>query len=77
MTLQSPQAFPESIFYNGGGDSLELELLPNAKDMKSWLADLGYDESKMTFVYDEKNGHNEAAWRNVMPEIVTWLFELQ
>ncbi len=68
---------PRIYFYNGGGDSLELELLPNARDMKSWLADLGYDESKMTFVYDEKNAHNEAAWRNVMPEIVTWLFELQ
>ncbi|MBQ8795157.1 MAG: starch-binding protein [Clostridia bacterium] len=72
-----PSNLPRIYFYNGGGDSLELELLPNAKDMKSWLADLGYDESKMTFVYDEKNGHNEAAWRNVMPEIVTWLFELQ
>ncbi len=68
---------PRIYFYNGGGDSLELELLPNARDMKTWLADLGYDQSKMTFVYDEKNAHNEAAWRNVMPEIVTWLFELQ
>ena len=35
------------------------------------------DESKMTFVYDEKCAHNEAAWRAYMPEIVTWLFELQ
>ena len=68
---------PRIYFYNGGGDALELELLPNARDMKNWLADLGYDDSKMTFVYDEKNSHNEAAWRNVMPEIVTWLFELQ
>lgn len=68
---------PRIYFYNGGGDALELELLPNARDMKTWLADFGYDESKMTFVYDEKNAHNEAAWRNVMPEIVTWLFELQ
>lgn len=68
---------PRIYFYNGGGDALELELLPNARDMKSWLVGLGYDESKMTFVYDEKNAHNEAAWRNVMPEIVTWLFELQ
>lgn len=68
---------PRIYFYNGGGDALELELLPNARDMKLWLADLGYDESKMIFVYDDKNAHNEAAWRNVMPEIVTWLFELQ
>ncbi len=68
---------PRIYFYNGGGDSLERELLPYARDMKLWLADLGYDESKMTFVYDEKCAHNEAAWRAYMPEIVTWLFELQ
>lgn len=68
---------PRIYFYNGGGDSLEQELLPYARDMEKWLADLGYDQSKMTFVYDEKNGHNEAAWRCIMPEIVTWLFELQ
>lgn len=68
---------PRIYFYNGGGDSLEQELLPYARDMKKWLADLGYAEDKMTFVYDEKCGHNEAAWRAYMPEIVTWLFELQ
>ncbi len=68
---------PRIYFYNGGGDSLEQELLPAAQGMKSLLSGLGYDESKMTFVYDEKNAHNEAAWRNIMPEVVTWLFELQ
>lgn len=68
---------PRIYFYNGGGDSLELELLPNARDMKTWMEDLGYSSDKMTFVYDEKNAHNEAAWRNIMPEVVTWLFELQ
>ena len=68
---------PRIYFYNGGGDSLEKELLPAAEGMMSWLAELGYDKSKMTFVYDEKNQHNEAAWRAYMPEIVTWLFELQ
>lgn len=67
---------PRIYFYNGGSGG-ELELLPNARDMKDWLTDLGYDESKMIFKYDEKNDHNEAAWRNVMPEIVSWLFELQ
>lgn len=68
---------PRIYFYNGGGDALEQELLPAAKGMKGLLSDLGYDESKMTFVYDEKNAHNESAWRNIMPEVVTWLFELQ
>ncbi|MDO4419178.1 MAG: alpha/beta hydrolase-fold protein [Ruminococcus sp.] len=68
---------PRIYFYNGGGDALEQELLPAAQGMKGLLSDLGYDESKMTFVYDEKNAHNESAWRNIMPEVVTWLFELQ
>ena len=68
---------PRIYFYNGGGDSLEQELLPYARDMKLWLAELGYDENKMTFVYDEKNSHNEAAWRNIIPEMITWLLELQ
>lgn len=70
-------SLPRIYFYNGGGDSLEQELLPAAEGMMSWLIELGYDESKMTFVYDDKNSHNEAAWRAYMPEIVTWLFELQ
>lgn len=68
---------PRIYFYNGGGDSLEQELLPSAEGMMDWLADLGYNKDKMTFVYDEKNQHNEAAWRNIMPEVVSWLFELQ
>ena len=75
--FKNSEKLPRIYFYNGGYGSLEKELLPNARDMKSWLADLGYDESKMTFVYDEKNAHNESAWRNIMPEVVTWLFELQ
>lgn len=75
--FKNTKNLPRIYFFNGGGDSLEQELLPYARDMKTWLAGLGYDESKMTFVYDEKCAHNEAAWRSYMPEIVTWLFELQ
>jgi len=71
------QNLPRIYFFNGGGDSLEQELLPYARDMKTWLTSLGYDADKMTFVYDEKCSHNEAAWRSYMPEIVSWLFELQ
>lgn len=67
---------PRIYFYNGGGDSLELELNPYAEAMPQWMEKLGYPESKMIFGFEEKNGHNEAAWRCVMPEIITWLFEL-
>lgn len=67
---------PRIYFYNGGGDSLELELNPYAEAMPQWLEGLGYPEDKMIFSHDDKNGHNEAAWRCVMPEVVSWLFEL-
>ena len=68
---------PRIYFYNGGGDALENELLPAAEGMQDLLSGLGYDSTKMIFAFDEKNQHNEAAWRNVMPEVISWLFELQ
>lgn len=67
---------PRIYFYNGGGDPLEVELYPYAKAMPEWLAALGYPQDKMKFAYDDKNEHNEAAWRCIAPEIITWLFEL-
>lgn len=75
--FKNTAVLPRIYIYNGGGDSLEQELLPAAENMPKLLEDLGYASGKLTFVYDEKNAHNEAAWRNIMPETVTWLFELQ
>lgn len=75
--FENAASLPRIYIYNGGGDELETELLSASKKMKSLLESLGYDESKIKFVYDEKNAHNEAAWRNIFPEAVTWLFELQ
>ncbi len=68
---------PRIFFYNGGGDSLELELNPYAKAMPEWMTALGYPADKVTFVHEDKFSHNEYAWRMVMPEIIPWLFELQ
>ncbi|MDO5124728.1 MAG: alpha/beta hydrolase-fold protein, partial [Eubacteriales bacterium] len=73
----NPDTLPKIYFYNGGGDSLEKMLLPDAKAMPEWLENLGYPADKMTFVYEESFGHNEAAWRCLMPEIVAWLMDLQ
>ncbi len=75
--FSNPDELPRIYFYNGGGDSLEVELNPYAKAMPQWMEALGYPSDKMIFAYEEKNQHNETAWRCVMPEIVTWLFELQ
>lgn len=68
---------PRVFFYNGGGDSLELELNPYAKAMPEWMTALGYPQDKVNFVHEDKFSHNEYAWRMVMPEIIPWLFELQ
>ena len=70
------EKLPRIYFYNGGGDSLEVELNVYAKEMPLWLSKLGYPQDKMIFAYEEKNAHNECAWRCVMPEVVSWLFEL-
>lgn len=75
--FENTTSLPRIYIYNGGGDELERELLLASANMKSLLKSLGYDESKIKFVYDEKNAHNEAAWRNIFPEAVSWLFELQ
>ncbi len=68
---------PRIFFYNGGGDSLELELNPYAKAMPEWMTALGYPEDKVIFVHEAPFSHNEYAWRMVMPQIIPWLFELQ
>ncbi len=68
---------PRIFFYNGGGDSLELELNPYAKAMPEWMVALGYPADKVIFCHEDKFSHNEYAWRMVMPEIIPWLFELQ
>lgn len=67
---------PRIYTFNGGGDSLEVELLPYAKAMSQWMASLGYPEDKMTFVCEDTFSHNEYAWRMIMPDIIAWLFEL-
>ena len=70
------QKLPRIYFFNGGADSLEKELKPYAEAMPQWMAELGYPEEKMTFVYEDTFSHNEYAWRMIMPEIIVWLFEL-
>ena len=67
---------PRIYFYNGGGDSLELELNPYAKAMPQWMTALGYPEDKVIFRHEASFAHNEYAWRMIMPETIAWLFEL-
>ena len=70
------EKLPRIFIYNGGGDSLEKELNPYAKAMPEWLQALGYPSDKTIYVYEESFQHNEYAWRMIMPEIISWLFEL-
>ncbi len=67
---------PRIYFYNGGGDSLEQELNPYAKEMPRWMTALGYPEDKVVFRHEASFSHNEYAWRMIMPETIAWLFEL-
>lgn len=76
IDFSNPATLPRIYFYNGGADSLEQELYPYARDMSSWLEKYGYPADKMTFAYEEKSGHNEAAWRMIMPEMVAFVLDL-
>ncbi len=70
------RTLPRIYFYNGGGDSLEVELNPYAEAMPKWMTALGYPEDKVTFCHEDTFAHNEYAWRMIMPETIAWLFEL-
>lgn len=67
---------PRIYFYNGGGDSLEVELNPYAEAMPQWMVKLGYPADKVVFSHEDSFSHNEYAWRMIMPETIAWLFEL-
>ena len=67
---------PRIYFYNGAGDSLEVELNPYAQAMPQWMVALGYPEDKVVFRHEDSFSHNEYAWRMIMPETIAWLFEL-
>lgn len=66
-------SMPYLYIFNGKGDSLEQELYTPAEDMYENLVNKGYDTSKITFVAENAFKHNEAYWRAVFPDMLTWL----
>lgn len=67
---------PKIHIYCGGGDMLERMLLPSAKKMKKLLTSHGYPDSAIFETYDNKKPHNEETWRLILPESLTFFFDL-
>ena len=67
---------PRIYIYNGNGDSVEKELYQGTCNMYSKLKSSGYSTSKVTLVLEEDACHNEAYWRIIFPEMLSWCFEL-
>lgn len=67
---------PKIHIYCGGGDQLEMSLLPASMDMKPLLVKHGYSEDKIYETYDMEKPHNEESWRLVLPESFSCLMNL-
>jgi enterochelin esterase-like enzyme len=66
---------PNLYIYNGNGDSTEKELYSDTCLMYNKLLTRGYDESKIKLVLIDTACHNEAYWRVIFPEMLTWCYE--
>lgn len=62
---------PLLYIYNGKVD-LDNEIYPSVKAMHEKLLSLGYSADKIKLSIEEKAGHNEACWRIVFPEFLSW-----
>ena len=62
---------PLLYIYNGNGD-FENELYPDVIKMNSRLLSLGYSKDKIKLSIEDNGAHNEAWWRIVFPEFLSW-----
>ena len=62
---------PLLYIYNGNGD-FENELYPAVIAMHSRLLSLGYSTDKIKLSIEENAAHNEAWWRIIFPEFLSW-----
>jgi predicted alpha/beta superfamily hydrolase len=67
---------PNLYIYNGNGDSTEKELYSGTCLMYNKLLSKGYEESKIRLSLIDDACHNEAYWRAIFPEMLTWCYEL-
>lgn len=76
LNLSQAESLPRIYIATGGGDSLEQEIYPAARDMKTWLTNNGYSADLVEFEYDDTHQHNEAYWRVFMPRMFAFLYDL-
>lgn len=62
---------PRLYIYNGNGD-FENELYPDVIAMHKRLTSLGYSQDKMKLSIEQDAAHNEAWWRIIFPEFLSW-----
>lgn len=67
---------PNLYIFNGNGDSLEQELKVDAVNMYNRLVSKNYSSDKITLVIEDAYKHNEAYWRAIFPDMLTWLLNL-
>lgn len=63
---------PRIYLFNGYNDELEKELYKNAKAMRGWLKDCGYDSSRIVWKEDKDATHNEIFWALYFPEMLSF-----
>ena len=62
---------PLLYIYNGNGD-FENELYPDVIAMHKRLLSLGYSKDKIKLSIEDDAAHNEAWWRIIFPEFLSW-----
>ena len=71
--LTSP-SIPKLYIYSGG-KNLEKEILPPSQSMYDRLS-ASMDSSRLKLTVEENGDHNEAWWRVIFPETLTWLLNI-
>jgi predicted alpha/beta superfamily hydrolase len=74
---ENQDILPKIHIYCGEADPLEKKLLPAARGMKWHLTKNGYRKDLVYETYDSEKSHNEEAWRMILPESFTLLFDLE
>lgn len=65
---------PKLYMFNGNNDELEQNLNIFCVEMYNRLKKAGY--KKMVFIQEQDFKHNEAYWRIIFPECISWLLEI-
>ena len=59
---------PRYIFFIGGGDKLERQLLPNTDLMVSLFEEAGFGEDKLLYLKDLSRIHHESTWTDFVED---------